>query len=106
MLACIPKIKPHAVLKVTNSEAYMMVCFHILNDVFNSTKKKDGKYEANFTADVFSKLNNLGIDIQGEIALDIIKMVLPRCFKNMHHKGRIPKKVISIIKSIAQSFEA
>jgi hypothetical protein len=69
-------------------------------------KRKDGKFEANFTADVFSKLSTLNISFQGNIILGIMKIILPKCFKNMKHRGKIDRSIVNIIKSITKTLES
>jgi hypothetical protein len=103
MMAAIPKVKPNPCLNMNVSEAYIMICFHIINDSFNSSKRKDSKYEANFTSDIFSKLNNMNINVQGNIIMKIMEIILPKCFREMKHKGAIGREMVSIIKTITKT---
>jgi hypothetical protein len=106
LMACIPKVKPNPCLNLSISEACIMLTFHLINDAYNSSKRKDNKYEANFTADIYSKLINLGHEPDGQILLELVKLCIPRCYLNMRHKGVIPREMVGIIKRIVKSFES
>jgi hypothetical protein len=40
MMACIPKVKPNIRLKMIHAEKYVMLLFHLINDAFNSSKRR------------------------------------------------------------------
>jgi hypothetical protein len=40
IMISIPKVKPHPILNLTQSEANLMICFHIINDAYNTSKRK------------------------------------------------------------------
>ncbi|XP_021925885.1 uncharacterized protein LOC110832828 isoform X1 [Zootermopsis nevadensis] len=102
-MVCIPKVKPHSVLGLKKGEAHIMMIFHIMNDSYNSLKRRDNKIEASFTSGIFSKLENLGIEVQVTIIKALLSVVIPICLKNMRHKGEGSKEVVSVIKSVMRS---
>jgi hypothetical protein len=106
MMASIPKVKPNICLKLNHSEKYIMITFHVINDAFNSSKRKDGKFEASFTSDIYSKLLNMNFEPDGNKVLDMVKLCLPKCYLNMRHKGALPRELVGIIKKIVKSFES
>lgn len=64
-LVTIPRVRPHAYLKLTKAESYIFVLFHVINDIMIMiTKKLPINIEnAAFTSDVLTKLNNIGMGI-------------------------------------------
>jgi hypothetical protein len=71
----------------------------------STAAKEDGKFEANFTSDIYSKLLNINFEPDGNIVLGLMKVCLPRCYMNMRHKGAMPRELVGIIKKIVKSFE-
>jgi hypothetical protein len=96
-MIAIPKVKPHKIMNLSSSEAHLMLSFHVINDAYNSKKRKDKKYEGNFTSEVYSKMVNLGIDVKVPILKKILNIVTKPCLSTMRHKG------ISLVEMISQT---
>lgn len=110
----IPKLKPHKYLDLNLSEASLMIVFHIFNDAFNTTKRKDDKMEMNFTSDIYSKLTSLNLVVSRSTVKVLLKIILPKCLKTMKHKGTVPNEkhkgtepneIISIVKTIVKAMQ-
>lgn len=104
-LVTIPKVKPHPSLKMSHSLGYLFLSFHCLNDAYNSSKRKDGRIEVNFTADAYSKLTNMGVVFDPPTFRSIISYIIRPCMRNMKHKGAVSRDLVNMIKSVVKTME-
>ena len=99
-LVTIPRVRPHKFLELNKAESLIFLLCAIINDIVITTsgKNKVEGLNTSFTADTYSKLNNLGISFENiDIYLKSFKYAAKVCSLNIKRKGSAPPHIVKFM---------
>lgn len=100
-MVTIPRVRPHKYLNLSKAEGLIFMFFAMLNDSVNMVmKKKKGdksEFSQNFLQDKYSKLSNIGIEIENiKDYAECLRYLVNECNKHIKRKDMLPHGIQEI----------